>query len=86
MGLGVCVRPNADHFNVVEDLRRWQKRKKSKEEKEKRRRGKMRVNMRSGVKRLRCLSRHDQSAMGFVRTTSMDTIARSSRFFTGYLL
>lgn len=28
----------------------------------------MRVNMRSGVKRLRCLSDHDQSAIGFVRT------------------
>lgn len=30
----------------------------------------MRVNMRSGVKRLRCSSGHDQSAMGFVRTVS----------------
>lgn len=28
----------------------------------------MRVKMRSGVKRLRCLSGHGQSAMGFART------------------
>lgn len=38
--------------------------------------------MRSGVKRLRCLSGHDQSEMGFVRTVGMNTFTRSSRFFT----
>lgn len=38
----------------------------------------MRVKMRSGVKRLRCLSGHGQSAMGFVRT-KWDTNTRWSR-------
>lgn len=37
----------------------------------------MRVNMRSGVKRLRCLSGRDESVMGFVRTKTMYTITRT---------